>query len=131
MNRVTKTLVAGVATVSLVGAPAIAMVGMGTAGAATTVVSPVGKYTATLTLDGTSGTVPLKINGNGTFVFPGGGPKGTWTEAANVVHMTGKLDKLTWGFVVHQSGKNLGSAAKPGTVKVKGMQLGTWYAVRG
>jgi len=132
MNRVVKTLVAGVATASLVGAPAIATVGAGTAGAVTAVKSPVGKYNATIVLT-PSGSFPsqLKLKANGTFVFADHGPHGTWTETGNVVNMTGTIKKNTYAFVITQLGKKLGTAKKQGTITENGAPFGTWYAVRG
>ena len=130
MNRVLKTLVASVATVSLLGAPAIATIGVGPAGATTAVTSPVGKYTATITYGTTSFPTPLSVKATGKFNFTAG-PKGTWTETSNVLHLTGKIKKSTFAFVIKQTGKNLGSATKQGTISVGGTQIGTWYAVRG
>jgi hypothetical protein len=34
-------------------------------------------------------------------------------------------------YAIDQKGKNLGSAKDQGTVTVAGVQIGTWYAVRG
>ncbi len=131
MNRVLKTLVAGVATVSLVATPAIAMVGISTAGAATPTVSPVGRYNATITLGPAGSFVsPLKVNANGTFGFTGG-PHGTWTETGNVIHMSGTIKSTTYAFVIKQLGKKLGSPTKQGTVTLDGTPFATWYAVRG
>lgn len=130
MNRVLKTLVASAATVSLLGTPAIAVVGIGTAGATAAVASPVGKYTATITYGTTSFPTPLKMKATGKFAFTAG-PKGKWTETAGVLHLTGKIKKETFAFVIDQVGKNLGSATDQGTITVAGTQIGTWYAVRG
>jgi hypothetical protein len=131
MNRVIKTLVAGVATATLVGAPAIAMVGIGTAGAATAKVSPAARYNASITFGtGPAFSSPLRMTTAGKFTFTAG-PHGTWTETGSVIHMTGTLDSTKFTFVIGQAGKNLGSATKPGKITVAGTQLGTWYAVRG
>jgi hypothetical protein len=131
MIRLLKAVVAGVAATSLLATPVIAMVGSGTAGAATTVVSPAGKYDATILFSGSSFSSPLKLNTNGTFAFTGG-PHGTWTEAANVIHMTGTLKNAgSYGFVIKQKGKNLGSVTKPGSITMDGKSFANWYAVRG
>jgi len=129
-NRVFKTLVAGVATVSLVGAPAIAMVAVGPAGATTPAISPVGRYSATISLGDSSFVDPLKVNVNGTFAFTGG-PHGTWTETGNVIHMAGTIKSTNYAFVIKQLGKKLGSTAKQGTIALDGTPFTTWYAVRG
>jgi hypothetical protein len=128
-----KTLVTSVATVSLIGTPAIAIAAAAPAGATTTALSPVGKYTATITFGTTSFPSPLTIKANGKFAFAGGGPHGTWTEsAANVLSMTGTVKKETYAFVISQlSKKKLGSAAHQGTFSLGTVQIGTWYAVRG
>ena len=130
MNRMHKKLMAGVATVLLTGTPAIAMVGIGTAGAAPAVASPVGKYTATIVSGPSSFTSPLTMNKIGTFRFTGG-PHGTWTEATNVIHMTGTYKTGAYLFTVRQIGKNLGSVTKQGTITLNGSKFAKWYAVRG
>jgi len=130
INRVFKTLVAGVATVSLVGAPAIAMIAVGPAGATTPAISPVGRYNATISLGGSSFVDPLKVNVNGTFGFTGG-PHGTWTETGNVIHMAGTIKSIPYSFAIKQLGKKLGSTTKQGTVTAEGTPFATWYAVRG
>jgi len=130
MNRLCKTMVASAATVLLLGAPAIAMVGLGSAGAATTVKSPAGKYTATITYGTTSFPTPLKMTSAGKFKFTAG-PSGKWTETGDVVDLTGKIDKEKFVYAIDQVGKKLGSATDQGTITVAGVQIGTWYAVRG
>ncbi len=92
MNRVLKTLVASVATVSLVGAPAIAMVEAGPAGATTAVTAPAGKYKAFITYGTTTIHTPLSLTAAGKFTFEKE-LHGKWTETADVVHMTGKIGK--------------------------------------
>jgi hypothetical protein len=126
-NRMLKTVVAVVATMSLVAPPAIAAVGAGTAGAAT--ISPVGRYNATIVGVGHSFPSPLTIRMHGQFGFKGG-PQGTWTESKHVISMVGTLAGATWVFVIRRFGNNLGSVTNEGTVTMNGKRFGKWLAVR-
>jgi hypothetical protein len=112
----------------------------------TTVGTPqrlVGRYFATITAPGQRETSSsLVLGSNGTFDFPdlrGFNGKvflsGRWSESDGSVTMTCS-DGIACSSAhdieleAHELGRNLGSPARPGTYRLGGRGVGSWYAVR-
>jgi hypothetical protein len=124
--RMLKAAAALVGSAALIGPIAATTYGVGTAGATTAPVSPVGTYTVTV-IGKLNGAV-LNIRSNGHFGFQGG-PQGTWTETGTEVQMTGTVGKYSYAFKIHQKGADLGSATSPGTIRLDGTYWAEWYGV--
>jgi hypothetical protein len=124
--RILKAVAVLVGSAALISPIAATGYAVGTAGAVTVPVSPVGTYNVTVV--GKINQVNMTIKSNGRFNIPGG-PSGTWTETNNLLQLTGAVGGYSYVFVIHQKGVNLGSAAKPGTIKLNSKYWANWYGV--
>ena len=102
--------------------------------------SAIGTYTAVFNYSQhstkpTSAALTLKVDGHFVLVAGGHALKGTWSESDGSVTFDGTDGPAKFILHVRQSGKDLGSASRPGDLSglgaydLKGMSI-LWYAVR-
>jgi hypothetical protein len=102
--------------------------------------SAIGTYTAVFNYSQhstkpTSAALTLKADGHFVLIAGGHALKGTWSESDGSVTFNGTDGPAKFVLHVHQSGNDLGSASRPGSLKglgayeLKGRSI-PWYAVR-